>query len=75
MTHSMSKTTIQIDTKTRDILRAAGSKGDTYDDIILELIQLREAFVRDLHRILEETPEDQWVPLEDYDWGLERPSC
>ena len=71
MTHSMGKTTIQIDTRTRDILRAAGSKGDTYDDIILELTQLREAFVRDLHRILEETPEDQWVSLEDYDWGLE----
>jgi hypothetical protein len=67
----MSKTTIQIDTRTRDILRAAGSKGDTYDDIILELTQLREAFVRDLRRILEETPENEWIPFDDYDWGLE----
>ncbi len=67
----MGNTTIQIDKRTRDILRAAGSKGDTYDDIILELIELREAFVRDLYRILEETPEDKWIPLNDFDWGLE----
>lgn len=67
----MGKTTIQIDTRTRDILRAAGSKGDTYDDIVLELAQLREAFVCDLRRILEETPEDQWIPFDDSDWGLE----
>ncbi len=67
----MGKTTIQIDTRTRDILRAAGSKGDTYDDIILELTWLREAFIRDLRRVLEETPENGWVPLEHFDWGLE----
>ena len=67
----MSKTTIQIQKKTRKILRAAGSKGDSYDDIILDLVELREAFVRDLYRILEETPEDEWIPLDDFDWGLE----
>jgi hypothetical protein len=67
----MGKTTIQIDTRTRDILRAAGSKGDTYDDIILELTWLRGAFIRDLRRVLEGTPENGWVPLEDFDWGLE----
>ena len=67
----MGKITIQIDTKTRDILRAVGSKSDIYDDMILELTQLREAFVRDLRRILEETLEDQWIPLDDFDWGLE----
>lgn len=66
---SKSKTTIQIDKETRDILRAAGSKGDTYDEIIRELVELRSAFIRDLFQILEETPEDEWTPLEDFDWS------
>ena len=34
----MSKTTIQIDEKTRDNLRKLGIKGETYDDIINRLI-------------------------------------
>ncbi|KXA91715.1 hypothetical protein AKJ57_00045 [candidate division MSBL1 archaeon SCGC-AAA259A05] len=67
----MSKTTIQIDKKTRDMLRAAGSKGDTYDDIVRELVELRNAFIRDLYRIMEETSEKEWTPLDDFDWGLE----
>lgn len=62
----MGKTTIQIEKKTREILRSAGRKGQTYDEIILELVELREAFIRDLYRILEDTPEDEWMSLEDF---------
>lgn len=35
----MSKTTIQIDTKTRDRLSAIGKHGETYDDIINRLLR------------------------------------
>jgi predicted CopG family antitoxin len=34
----MTKTTIQIDEKTRDKLRDLGKKGETYDEIINRLI-------------------------------------
>lgn len=60
----MATTTIQLDTRTREMLRRVGSKGQTYDEIIQELVELREAFIEDLRRILEETREDEWIPLE-----------
>lgn len=62
----MAKTTIQIEKDTRELLRSVGRKGETYDEIIRELVELREAFIRDLYRILEETPEDEWISLEDF---------
>lgn len=62
----MVKTTIQIEKETREMLRSAGRKGETYDEIIRELVELREAFIRDLYRILEETSEDEWISLEDF---------
>ena len=46
------------------MLRRIGSKGQTYDEIIQELVELREAFIEDLHRILEETGKGEWIPLE-----------
>jgi hypothetical protein len=35
----MAKVTILLETKTRDELKALGRKGQTYDQLILELIQ------------------------------------
>lgn len=35
----MAKTSIQIDTKTRDKLHAVGKHGETYDQIINKLLQ------------------------------------
>ncbi len=51
-------TTIQVRKQTRDLLREAGSKDDTYDDIILELIDMREAFISELNRRIEEIEEN-----------------
>jgi hypothetical protein len=34
----MAKVTVLLDTKTRDELKALGRKGQTYDQLILELI-------------------------------------
>lgn len=57
-------TTVSLDPKTRDILRAMGEKGESYDVIIRRLI--REAGWKKLdarwNRILEE---DDLIPLED----------
>jgi hypothetical protein len=38
----MAKTTILIETGTRDRLRLRGTKGDTYDDIIIKLLKQTE---------------------------------
>ena len=35
----METTTIQVDSKVRDLLRSFGRKGETYNDIILKLIE------------------------------------
>lgn len=51
-------TTIQVRKRTRELLRKAGSKGDTYDDVIRELIEMREAFISELHRRIEEIEEN-----------------
>lgn len=57
-------TTIALDEKTRDLLRAMGEKGESYDKIIRRLI--RDAGWKKLdarwNRILEE---DDFIPLED----------
>lgn len=58
----MSITTIPIRKETRDLLRQFGSKGKTYDQIIHELIEIRQAFINDLYRILEE---EEFTPLEE----------
>ena len=57
-------TTISVNEKTRDLLRAMGEKGETYDAIIRRLIQ--DAGWKKLdarwNRILKE---DDFIPLED----------
>jgi len=58
----MAITTIPIRKETRDLLRQLGSKGKTYDQIIRELIEIRQAFIGDLYRILEE---EEFAPLEE----------
>jgi hypothetical protein len=53
----MSKTTIQVETKTRDKLKSLGTMEDTYDTLIEKLveayeeIQKRENFVETQHNI------------------------
>ena len=43
----MSKTTILVETKTRESLKRMGSKGQTYDQIINELIKVKEEEIVD----------------------------
>ncbi len=58
----MTLTTIPIQKKTRDLLRQFGTKGKTYDQIIRELIEIRQAFIGDLYHILEE---EEFAPLDE----------
>ena len=44
----MSKTTILVEKSTRDNLKALGKKGDSYDDLISELLRLRSGTLNDL---------------------------
>jgi len=61
-------TTVQISKDTRDLLRRAGGKGRSYDDIIRELLELREAFISDLKKIWEEARQNRkdLLTLEEY---------
>ena len=53
----MQKTTIQIETKTRDKLRSIGKMEDTYDSLIERLVEFyeealkRDEFVETQHKI------------------------
>lgn len=53
----MSKTTIQVETKTRDKLKSLGTMEDNYDSLIARLMEFyedalkREKFVEAQHRI------------------------
>ena len=53
----MSKTTIQVETKTRDKLKSLGTMEDTYDTLIEKLVEAyeemrkRENFVETQHNI------------------------
>lgn len=44
-----SKTTIQINRQTRELLGQIGMKGQTYDEVIMELVKARSK-VKDLER-------------------------
>ena len=57
----MAVTSIQIRTETRDLLRALSGKGETYDDIIVELAAAYDAYIGELLRKLEK------------DWNESRP--
>ncbi len=57
-------TTIQIETDVRETLKKLGTKGETYNQIIVKLIQEHEyhLFMDQQYRILES--ETKWVPLD-----------
>ena len=57
-------TTIQIETDVREILKGLGSKGETYNHIIMNLIQEHEyhAFMEQQYSILDS--ETTWIPLD-----------
>lgn len=44
----MATTTVQLKTETRDLLRALATKGETYDDVIVELAAAYDEFIDDL---------------------------
>ena len=62
-------TTIQVKESTRDLLKGIGEKGKTYDQIIHELVEIREAFIDDLLKTLEE---GEFIPLEEAIREVER---
>jgi len=62
-------TTIQVQESTRDLLKSIGEKGKTYDQIIHELVEIREAFIDDLLKTLEE---GKFIPLEEAIREVER---
>jgi predicted DNA-binding protein len=67
----MATTTIQLGTETREMLRAVGRKGQTYDEIIKELISVYEARLEELEQRLS-APDSQYVSLErlKVKWGI-----
>jgi len=62
-------TTIQVQESTRDLLKSIGEKGKTYDQIIHELVEIREAFIDDLLKTLRE---GEFIPLEEAIREVER---
>jgi hypothetical protein len=61
----MATTTIQLETKVRDLLKSFGRKGDTYNDIILKLIKRARyvEYMKESYDILDK--EENWVSLEE----------
>lgn len=58
----MAITTIPIQKKTRDLLKSVAGKSQTYDEVIQQLIEIREAFIDHLYQVLEE---EKFTSLED----------
>ena len=61
----METNTIQGDSKVRDLLRSFGRKGETYNDIILKLIERARyvEFMRESYNILD--TEENWISLDE----------
>jgi hypothetical protein len=61
----MATTTIQINSETRDLLKSFGQKGDTYNDIIMDIIGRSRyvEYMKESYRILDE--EENWVDLDE----------
>ncbi len=61
----MESTTIQVDTNIRDLLRSFGRKGETYNDIIENLIKRARyvEFMEENYRILDS--KENWVTLDE----------
>ena len=65
----MATTTIQVKDQTRDLLRAIAEKGESYDEVIQELIEIREAYIEKLLRI---SKDGKFVSLEEALREIER---
>ena len=64
----MALTTIPLDSKLRDRLRAYGQAGMSYNDIIQRLLDERDRdeFIRDLRKLADQADRDgSWVDLDD----------
>ena len=61
----MAITTVQLTDETRDLLKAVGRKGDTYDSIIRKLLKSAQyvEFMQSQYQILED--EKHWVDVKD----------
>ncbi|KXB07865.1 hypothetical protein AKJ55_01790 [candidate division MSBL1 archaeon SCGC-AAA382M17] len=59
----MAKTTIQVKQETRERLQGVGSKGETYDDIIMDLIAAYESRLEELERRAK-APDEEYVSFE-----------
>jgi hypothetical protein len=64
-------TTIQLEPETREMLKAIGGKGETYDGIIRDLIAAYEARLAELENRLK-APRKEFVPLDELKqkWGI-----
>jgi len=66
-THSgyMSTTTIQVETDIRELLKSFGKKGETYNDIIKNLIKRAQyvEYMKESYEILDS--EKNWVNLDE----------
>ena len=60
----MSQTTIQVSKETRERLKKLGRKGQTYDEVIENLIEIsrKAMFFNELDRI---TDTEEFVPLDE----------
>jgi predicted CopG family antitoxin len=60
----MSQTTIQVSKETRERLKKLGRKGQTYDEVIQNLIEIsrKAMFFNELDRI---TDTEEFVPLDE----------
>lgn len=69
--HKMATTTIQLGSETREMLRAIGKKGQTYDEIIRELITVYETRLEELKQRLN-APDSQFVSFKHLrrKWGI-----
>ena len=61
----METTTIQVDTRIRDLLRSFGRKGETYNEIIQNLIERARYvdFMEECYRTLES--KENWISLDE----------
>jgi hypothetical protein len=62
---SMETTTIQVDTRIRDLLRSFGRKGETYNEIIQNLIKRARyvEYMEECYNILDS--KENWVSLDE----------
>ncbi len=59
----MVKTTIQVKRETRERLRGIGHKGETYDEIIMDLIAAYESRLEELERRAG-APDEEYVSFQ-----------